>query len=118
VYTKTAEVEGASEPAAELELLDDVTDLFESVDVLVLARGGVRDDEEGRALEQHHFISLADGAELLESPLDGVDVGDERVHNRGPGLVEGLVPDRRGEERDVHRQRCLLELALLLCECL
>lgn len=74
-------------PAAELELLDDVTNLFESVNVFVFSRGSVRYDKEGRSFEKHHFISLADRAELLQPPLDDVDIRDQRIHDRRPRLV-------------------------------
>lgn len=59
--------------AAELELLDDVADLFEpvSVELVDLAlRCGVRDDEKRRALEEHDFVGVRDAAEVVEVGLE------------------------------------------------
>lgn len=44
---------------AELELLDDVGDLFEPVDVRVSDLGGVRYHQEGFPLEQHYLVRPA-----------------------------------------------------------
>ena len=59
--------------AAQLELLDDVADLFEpvSVELVDLAlRCGVRDDEKRRALEEHDFVGVRDAAEVVEVGLE------------------------------------------------
>jgi len=98
--------------ATELELLDNVADLLESMDVGVRAAVRVRDGEEGGLLEQHDLVGLADAAELCELRLETLDVRDQRVDDRRPRQVQRLVPDRGAEAGDTHRSGGLAQLGL------
>lgn len=79
--------------AGELELFDDVTDLFKAVHVFVALRVVMRDNQEGGSLEQYYFICIDSRAELLEVSFEDFYIGEEEVDNLGPGLVEGFIPN-------------------------
>lgn len=86
--------------AAELELLDNVTDLLVAVDIGVFPAAGMTDHEKGRPLEEHHLIRLTHSAESRQLMLQLLDVRDEAVYDRRPGFVQGLIPDTRPEDRE------------------
>lgn len=61
------------------------------------------EDEEGLPFEEDGFVAHADFAQVLESVLDELLVGDELLDDAGPGLIEALVPDAGCEVLlDVH----------------
>lgn len=53
-------------PAAKIELLDYVTDLFESMMILMTNSSSVGNDQESSAFEEDHFISIADPTEIIK----------------------------------------------------
>ena len=44
-----------------------------------------------------YLVGAHDAAEVCELLFHLLDVGDELVDDGGPGLVQGLVPDRGAE---------------------
>lgn len=72
----------------------------------------VRYHQEGRLLEQHDLLGLADAAELVQSFLYQLDVRDQTVHDRAPRAVECLVPDRGPETTRFLRQGEFAHLVL------
>jgi hypothetical protein len=53
-------------PAAKIELLDYVTDLFESMMILMANGSGVGDDQESSAFKENDFISIADPTKVVK----------------------------------------------------
>lgn len=49
--------------------------------------------KESGPFEQEHLIGIDDVGKVDEVGLELFDVGNEEVDDRGPGLVEGLIPD-------------------------
>lgn len=77
----------ADKPAAQLELLDDVGDLLKPMYVSMLLDCCMRNNQERGPFEQNNFISFADGTEFVQVALQRRYVGNERVHDVGPGHV-------------------------------
>lgn len=74
-------------PAAQLELLDDIGNLFESVSIVVGSRGRVCYDEKGGSFEEHHLICFTYIAKVGEASFQFFDIWNQRVHNRRPRLT-------------------------------
>ena len=60
--------------------------LLEAVHVAVLLAHGMRDDEEGGALEEDDFVRVAHAAQPLELRGERLSIRDERVHLVGVGV--------------------------------
>ena len=67
-------------------MLDDVGDLLEAVYVVVRVPLGVRDHEEGGALEQVDLVGGHDLGHPVQSRLHLSHVGNQEVDNGTPGL--------------------------------
>jgi hypothetical protein len=53
-------------PAAKVKLLDYVTDLFESMMILMTNSSSVGNDQESSAFKEDHFISIADPTKIIK----------------------------------------------------
>lgn len=102
--------------AAELELLDDVTDLLEAMRVALLFTLVMRDHQESGPFEKKHLVRFDDLRKVAQVALELLHVRDQLVNNAGPGFVQRLVPDRRPEARAGKRTGQSLQVLLALFE--
>lgn len=78
--------------AAQLELLNYVADLLESVDIALLFALVMGDDQERGSLEQQNFIGLSQSGQNSWVHLQLLDIGNQLIDNTGPGFVERFHP--------------------------
>lgn len=63
--------------AAQLELFDNVADLFKPVDITVVDTSRVCNHQEGHPLKQHNLIRLTDLGKVVQVALQQLHVGDK-----------------------------------------
>ena len=78
--------------------------------IRILAPRDVRDEEKGRPLKQHDLVRATRRAKGIQHAFEPVDARYQRVHDGAPGLVEGLIPYRRGKGPDGHGRTYPLQL--------
>ncbi len=79
--------------ARELELLDDVRYLFETMNIVMAFGIMMTDDKESASFKQDYFISIDSHTELLEVSLEGFYIWQKEVDNLRPCFIECFIPD-------------------------
>lgn len=78
---------------AEFELLDNITDFFESMDVPMIRMRGMRNDQKCGSFEQDNFISITNRTEIIQMFLKVLNIGDQRIHDWGPSAIKCFIPN-------------------------
>lgn len=79
--------------AAQLKLLDNVTDFLKSVDVFMFLGIEVRNNEEGWSFEEDYLISFECLTELLKVLFKGLHVWQQEIDDLRPCLVQCFIPN-------------------------
>lgn len=91
----------------QLELLDNVGYLFESVHISLLHNGRVANHKESGFFKENHLVGFTNEAKIVQMLFQNSHIGNQRVNHGGPSLVKSLIPNASGEAGNLERKRKL-----------